>query len=140
MAKDTSTLSLPKTRRVGTIAYMAPEIVDSTGVYDGAPVDVWSLGVMLYVMVYCNYPFGHDGAGGESTRKVLERIRGAQVRKTFKLAQKDVPSWPRSWADSSLLQLYSHRKGWANLHLLGQPDPSLAISSSSRSSRRFPRS
>jgi serine/threonine protein kinase len=88
MAKDTSTLSLPKTRRVGTIAYMAPEIVDSTGVYDGAPVDVWSLGVMLYVMVYCNYPFGHDGAGGESTRKVLERIRGAQVRTRAKLAQK----------------------------------------------------
>ena len=38
---------------------------------------------------------------------------GPQVRKT--------PSWPRSWANFSLLQLYSHRNAWANLHLLGQP-------------------
>ena len=43
-----------------------------------------------------------------------------QVRKS--------PSWPRSWASCSLLQLYSHRKAWANLHLLGQPDAFLAAS------------
>jgi hypothetical protein len=41
-----------------------------------------------------------------------------KVRKT--------PSWPRSWANSSLLQLYSHRNVRANLHLLGQPNSFLA--------------
>jgi hypothetical protein len=41
-----------------------------------------------------------------------------QARKT--------PSWPRSWANSSFLQLYSRRNAWANLDLLGQPDTSLA--------------
>jgi hypothetical protein len=30
------------------------------------------------------------------------------------------------WANCSLLSLYSHRNAWANLHLLGQPDTSLA--------------
>jgi hypothetical protein len=30
------------------------------------------------------------------------------------------PSWPRSWANLSLLQLYSHRNAWANPHRLGQ--------------------
>jgi hypothetical protein len=35
-------------------------------------------------------------------------------------------SWPRSWANFSLLQLYSLRKAWANLHLLGQPNSFLA--------------
>ena len=35
-----------------------------------------------------------------------------------------MPSWPRSWANSSLLQLYSHRNAWANSHLLGQPNTS----------------
>jgi uncharacterized protein (DUF608 family) len=36
-------------------------------------------------------------------------------------------SWPRSWANFSLLQLYSHRrKTWANLHRLGQPDTFVA--------------
>ena len=34
-----------------------------------------------------------------------------QVRKT--------PSWTRSWANFSLLQLYSHRNAWANLHVVG---------------------
>jgi hypothetical protein len=37
-----------------------------------------------------------------------------EVRKT--------PSWPRSWANFSLLSLYSRRNACANLHLLGQPN------------------
>ena len=37
------------------------------------------------------------------------------------------PSWPRSWANFSLSQLYSHRNAWANLHRLGQPNNFLAI-------------
>jgi hypothetical protein len=36
-----------------------------------------------------------------------------QVRKT--------PSWHRSWANSSRVELYSCRIAWANLRLLGQP-------------------
>jgi len=46
------------------------------------------------------------------------RQRLAQVRKTS--------SWPRIWANFSLLELYSHMNAWANLHLLGQPDSFLA--------------
>ena len=46
------------------------------------------------------------------------RWRAGKVRKT--------PSWPRSWANFSLLSLYSHRNAWTNLHLLGQPDTFLA--------------
>jgi bifunctional pyridoxal-dependent enzyme with beta-cystathionase and maltose regulon repressor activities len=41
-----------------------------------------------------------------------------EVRKT--------PSWPRSWAHFSLLQLYSRRNTWANLSLLDQPNPCFA--------------
>jgi hypothetical protein len=44
----------------------------------------------------------------------------AQVRRT--------PRWPRSWANFSVLWLYSHRNAWANLHLLGQPNTFLARS------------
>ena len=75
MAKDTNVSSMPKTKRIGTIAYMAPEVADADSGYNGAAVDVWSMGVMLYVMVFCNYPFGHDGDGGDHTRTVLARIR-----------------------------------------------------------------
>ena len=41
-----------------------------------------------------------------------------QVRKT--------PSWPRSWANFSLLYLHSPRNAWTNSHLLGQPNTALA--------------
>jgi hypothetical protein len=47
------------------------------------------------------------GCGGRSGTR-----RGAapgQVRQT--------PSWPRSWANFSLLWLYSHWNVWANLHI-----------------------
>ena len=37
-----------------------------------------------------------------------------------------MPGWPRSWANLRLLELYSHRNAWANLHLLGQPDAFVA--------------
>jgi hypothetical protein len=41
-----------------------------------------------------------------------------QVRKT--------PCRPRSWANSSILWLCSHRNAWTSLHLLGQPNTFLA--------------
>ena len=35
---------------------------------------------------------------------------------------RQMPSWPRSWANFSLLHLYAHRNAWANCDLLGQPN------------------
>jgi hypothetical protein len=46
-------------------------------------------------------------------------LRMLQVRKT--------PSWPRSWANFSLLPLYSHRNAWANLHSVDQPNTFVAV-------------
>ena len=40
----------------GTPAYIAPEIIADRG-YEGFPVDVWSLGVLLYAMVTGTVPF-----------------------------------------------------------------------------------
>jgi serine/threonine-protein kinase SRK2 len=57
-SKDSNYHSAPGSR-VGTPAYLAPEvIVAAEGTrYDGAAADLWSLGVLLYVMVCGAYPF-----------------------------------------------------------------------------------
>ena len=55
----------------------------------------------------------------------------SQVRK--------LPSWPRSWANCSLLQLYSQRNAWANLHILDQPNTFLAPAGATETSGRVQR-
>ncbi|KAK9829253.1 hypothetical protein WJX72_004786 [[Myrmecia] bisecta] len=46
--------------RVGTPAYLAPEVILATQgtTYDGKVADVWSCGVMLFIMLAAGYPFG----------------------------------------------------------------------------------
>jgi serine/threonine protein kinase len=81
VSKDAGINSMPKTN-VGTIAYMAPEVTnvgrrDEASTYGGA-ADIWSLGVILFVMVAQEYPFGFDGprhSGGISAAAVYKRIR-----------------------------------------------------------------
>jgi hypothetical protein len=69
------------------------------------------------------------GVGGSFGEKALEP-GATKVRK--------MPSWPRSWANFSLLSLYSHRNAWASLHLLGQPN-TFPARRRSRSGRRLSR-
>ncbi len=46
----------------------APEVIANSRTYDGKLADVWSSGVMLYVMLFCEYPFERAEDAGDPHR------------------------------------------------------------------------
>lgn len=83
-SKHESAQSAPGSR-VGTPAYLAPEVVMATGgqTYDGKAADVWSCGVMLYAMLCACYPFGRPEdavlPADARLRAMLRRILAADA-------------------------------------------------------------
>eukprot|EP00826_Nyctotherus_ovalis_P030732 TRINITY_DN2453_c0_g4_i4.p1 TRINITY_DN2453_c0_g4~~TRINITY_DN2453_c0_g4_i4.p1 ORF type:complete len:383 (+),score=90.52 TRINITY_DN2453_c0_g4_i4:881-2029(+) len=46
--------------KCGTPIYIAPEVLDGKEGYEGERIDVWSAGVVLYAMIYGDFPFKAD--------------------------------------------------------------------------------
>eukprot|EP01052_Picozoa_sp_SAG31_P001249 SAG31_NODE_42_length_31262_cov_46.416231_8_plen_124_part_00 len=50
--------------KCGTMAYMPPEIAATStlyAAYDGMAADMWSCGVILFVLVLRDFPYGSEG-------------------------------------------------------------------------------
>ncbi|XP_015348469.1 sperm motility kinase 2B-like [Marmota marmota marmota] len=58
----------------GTLSLFAPEIILRKA-YEGPPVDIWSLGVILHFMLTGRYPFG-----GNTSKEMLSQIMLATYR------------------------------------------------------------
>ena len=68
--------SHPKTR-IGTPAYISPEVYQGARPYDGKASDVWACGVVLYVMLAGAYPF-QDPDHPDSKHATMWRVLDVQ--------------------------------------------------------------
>jgi serine/threonine-protein kinase SRK2 len=70
----------PPTTCVGTVCYISPEVYNNSGKgvmaepYDGTKADVWSCGVMLYIMMYGTYPYARNATKGCGIEEVMRII------------------------------------------------------------------
>lgn len=65
--------------QVGTPSYFAPEVVEQKR-YDGRVADIWSCGVMLYVMLYGAYPFERAEDSKLTAAKAQQALLNVRAR------------------------------------------------------------
>ena len=53
----------------------APEIISNLHIKDATKIDIWSAGVMLYVMLFCCYPFERpDDCKDQGDQQKYQRV------------------------------------------------------------------
>ena len=108
---------LPPARgAVGTVSYVAPEVLSGSGKY-GTPADIWSLGVLLFLLLSGSFPH-HD----EDEKKYLTKIMTT------------APTWPDpiTWS--------AEAKDLAEKMLVMEPEGRIDVDAVLEVSGKIPRS
>eukprot|EP01103_Thecamoeba_quadrilineata_P021458 TRINITY_DN986_c0_g5_i1.p1 TRINITY_DN986_c0_g5~~TRINITY_DN986_c0_g5_i1.p1 ORF type:complete len:679 (+),score=120.09 TRINITY_DN986_c0_g5_i1:186-2039(+) len=81
-----STHQLANSAAVGTLEYMAPEIIKGQSSFDWAKADVWSFGMLLVELVILDAPYV-----GLSEESKSQHIQAGKMPSEF---PEDTPAWP----------------------------------------------
>ena len=72
-----ATMSSTRTETVGTANYLAPEAVEDDARYDAGKADMFSLGVLLYVMLAGHFPFARPPLSALNSRATRDAVIAA---------------------------------------------------------------
>jgi len=72
--KNLKTISLPL---MGTCYYISPETLEerTINVEDASKIDIYSFGVLLYVLAFCDYPYELRNADSKNYERILKNIK-----------------------------------------------------------------
>lgn len=76
-------------RRGGTAEYCAPEIFYTDCDYDGTKADVWSLGIMIYVLLTGKFPFDEESSDEDAICDIPQWVSGSGRELLLKILRMD---------------------------------------------------
>lgn len=57
----------------GTLYYTPPEVISETDLHSDPKIDIWALGVILYIMLCGTYPFKSEVSSSETRNQILHK-------------------------------------------------------------------
>lgn len=71
----------------GTLYYTPPEIISETDTQSDPKIDIWALGIMLYIMLLKRYPFKGKSGSNETRDQILHSKLTFESRAEKKLSK-----------------------------------------------------